>query len=1550
ICLRQKLVNFIYEDLILNLEVDLCDRGQFPFFPPEGGSPLSSIVFDDASPGVIKNAKVVVKDHIKNAKVVVKDHIKSTIAIIGENIKVKQFVRSEELKHPQDDVKKQYSNVPLSGGRGVNSLRSFLNVTKGVPAKEKTTSGNIQVEELSSDLLSQEVNSELELAVLGCHKDFRTIANSKIICRNEGFIGVDVKYLGGLWVLFTLQDKKARDCFLNHEGVLSWFSSLKLWHNDFNVQERLVWLEIEGVPVRAWYDDTFKSVCKKWGEVMFIDNSDLSNRFTIRVCVKSSHQLLIFAITNITLNGVSYFFRVSRNVRWTPTCAHECGTLIRMTRWEMQTKAEEEKLEQPPNSDPFELESLIAKRGKLNANKKNSDTPKYPPGFTQSDNGEDKHDNSGINKPVSPQMWKFASKLARLLALIWMDIHDMLQKMISEMGDKFETKTSRLDLWAVRQVWGNNYFDVAQSSARGTWIQSGHQIMFVTVYAPQDMASKQVLWLTLSSLISDWNDRVIVMGDFNEVRNATERFGSVFIERQADIFNLFIKNLNLLDVPLGGFKFTWTNKWATKMSKLDRFLVSECFHDAYPNITGLILEKGIPDHRPILLKESVFDYGPTPFRFYHSWLDIEGFQDMVINTWKSYDSGECDGMVSFKKKLQNLKQVIRAWNSTKKLSDNVLKQEHESILSLIDSKVDKGIATAEDLNARLHSTKILSDLERKDASDIAQKAKIKWAIEGDENTSFFHGMLKKKRRQCSIKGILTNGTWIEEPDKVKTEFYSHFCKRFSNSDTPRISIGDIPVNPISPEQREFLKREVSNEEIKKAVWECGGDRAPGPDGFNFMFFKSFWDVIQNDVVRFVRQFFNTNRFSKGCNSSFIALIPKIEYAKYVSDFRPNSLIGCQYKIIGKILANRLGSVIGSCVSIEQSAFLKGRNILDGPLFLNECLAWYRKRKKSLMVFKVDFEKAFDSLRWEYLDEIMGKLGFGSKWRKWISGCLINARASVLVNGSPTNEFEIQKGLRQGDPMSPFLFILAMEGLHALMCKDESVGLYKGASIGNISISHLLYADDVTFVGAWSQSNVCNLIFILRCFFMVSRLRININKSEIVGINVFDEDVSNMAAVLGCGVEKLPMTYLGVPVGGNMRICDNWKRIIKKFEAKLSNWKAKLLSIGGRLSLIKAALGNLPTYFMSLYWMPISIQNRLESIRNRFFIGGDMGDKKITWVRWKSCLASKVMGGLDIGSIYAFNAALLFKWIWRFINNSKALWVNVVKEIHGQEGGLGSGRVLKYSHSPWSSMINLVAQLKDKGIDLLGFCKRSVGNGNTTKFWIDSWCGDRPLRDIYPRIYVLDQNKDCLVAQRYDVQDWSNVLRRLPRSGIELVQFTDMVNSISQVKLSDSPDCWEWDLSSSGFSVASARRIIDENLLLGNASITRWVQCIPIKVNIFIWKLSLNKLPTLENLDSKGVDLDSVLCPVCNDQIECVNHIFFACGLAKDLWRLMAKWCSVDLPEVFSISDWFSWLDASHMPKRSKIIIEGVVSTMLWHIWNFRNAWIFRDIKPKKANI
>ncbi|GJR60381.1 retrovirus-related pol polyprotein from transposon TNT 1-94 [Tanacetum coccineum] len=250
---------------------------------------------------------------------------------------------------------------------------------------------------------------------------------------------------------------------------------------------------------------------------------------------------------------------------------------------------------------------------------------------------------------------------------------------------------------------------------------------------------------------------------------------------------------------------------------------------------------------------------------------------------------------------------------------------------------------------------------------------------------------------------------------------------------------------------------------------------------------------------------------QGCNSSFIALVPKVSNDTLVTDFRPISLIGCQYKIIGKILANILSRVIGRCISPEQSAFIKGRNLLDGPLMLNEVMAWHRTRKKQLMIFKVDFKKTFDSLKWDFLDLVMEKLGFGIKWRSWIKGWLLNARAFVLINVSPTNEFEISRGLRQSNPLSPFLFILAMEGLHAFICKAINMGIYKGISIGNnLSLSHLIYVDDVIFTGIWSITNAHNLIFILRCFFLVSGLKINVNKSNILGVVIYDDDTLAMA--------------------------------------------------------------------------------------------------------------------------------------------------------------------------------------------------------------------------------------------------------------------------------------------------------------------------------------------------------------------------------------------------------------------------------------------------------
>ncbi|GJT52281.1 RNA-directed DNA polymerase, eukaryota [Tanacetum coccineum] len=260
----------------------------------------------------------------------------------------------------------------------------------------------------------------------------------------------------------------------------------------------------------------------------------------------------------------------------------------------------------------------------------------------------------------------------------------------------------------------------------------------------------------------------------------------------------------------------------------------------------------------------------------------------------------------------------------------------------------------------------------------------------------------------------------------------------------------------------------------------------------------------------------------------------------VKDFRPISLIGSLYKIIAKILANRLVGVLGDIVNEVQSAFIAERQILDGPFILNEILQWSKTKKKQSLIFKVDFEKAYDSVRWDFLDDILKKFRFGEKWCKWIQSCLRSSRGSILINGSPTEEFQFYKGLKQGDPLSPFLFILIMESLHLSFQRVVDNGMFNGIKLSSsLSISHLFYADDAVFMGQWCDGNISTLIHVLECFYRASGLRINMSKCKILGVNVDSDKVKGAVSKLGCLILKTPFTYLGSKVGGSMSRVHAW---------------------------------------------------------------------------------------------------------------------------------------------------------------------------------------------------------------------------------------------------------------------------------------------------------------------------------------------------------------------------------------------------------------------------
>nr|GEZ28800.1 hypothetical protein [Tanacetum cinerariifolium] len=566
------------------------------------------------------------------------------------------------------------------------------------------------------------------------------------------------------------------------------------------------------------------------------------------------------------------------------------------------------------------------------------------------------------------------------------------------------------------------------------------------------------------------------------------------------------------------------------------------------------------------------------------------------------------------------------------------KEKHQlkKDLGKLDSNIDSGRGKDELIKKRLETIHHIQKLDILEALETAQKAKIKWAIDGDENTRFYHGIINKRCSIQNIKGIIVEGKWIDEPDMVKKEFIDHFTNRFCKPVKSTASIDANFPNQLDSDQQSFLERDVTNAEIKKAVWECGTDKAPGPDGFSFGF------------------------------------------------------LGISGRIINEV----------------QSAFIEDRQILDGPFILNEVMSWC-KRKKTFL-FNVDFEKAYDSMRWDFLDDIL--------------------------------------------------------------CE-------------------------------WSESNIISLIHVLDCFHRVSGLKIYLNKSKLMGIEVDSAKVTRAA-------------------------------------------------------------GSTPIFHMSLFKVPSGTLCLLESIRGKVFNGHDFSSKKVSWVQWDK----------------------------RFLAHESSLWSRVINAIHEADRNIG-GIPKHDASSCWLNIINEVKVLEKKGIHLLNYMHMNLGNGFATSFWDDRWCTDGRLKDLYPRVYALENHKKITVGEKLAQLSSVYSFRRVPRGGAESSQVEELKRLIQPVILKQGKDSWNWSLSKSDtYSVASVRNLIDYSLLPSSDMKTMWISYIPNKVNVFAWK---HKTPV------------------------------FTCDLAKQVSKLIARWWDISYMDIDYYDNWRNWIDNIKLPCKNKLMLEGI---------------------------
>ncbi|GJT61376.1 RNA-directed DNA polymerase, eukaryota [Tanacetum coccineum] len=431
----------------------------------------------------------------------------------------------------------------------------------------------------------------------------------------------------------------------------------------------------EGFPLKNGFrHKTFKRIASKWGILIHVDSHEDENFYTKRICINTNITSNILESFKIIYRGKLFWVRAKEVPGWEPDFMEDNDDDSNNDDDLINDLKKDEELE--GDSDTEAVPNTIFDDALIHINAENASVEK------QKTHSEDPFN---IYKLLTKNKENNHKEF---------NLEDTTSAFVDNSG-------------GILCVWDPKSFSKLNATIsdyfvmeRGDWIPNGTKLLIISIYAPQDLSEKKMLWDYLSYVIAQWEGEVVVMGDFNEVRKKDERFGSVFNVHGANAFNLFISNAGLEEVPLGGCSYTWCHKSASKMSKLERFLISESLMNSCPNIFAITLERFLSDHRPILMRESHYDYGPVPFRFFHYWFEIKGFDKFVKDSWKEAVVVEPNAMTKLMKKLKHLKEKIRLWNKGNTMSSINRKRTLKSDLADLDLIIDKGCGDVEIVNKR----------------------------------------------------------------------------------------------------------------------------------------------------------------------------------------------------------------------------------------------------------------------------------------------------------------------------------------------------------------------------------------------------------------------------------------------------------------------------------------------------------------------------------------------------------------------------------------------------------------------------------------------------------------------------------------------------------------------------------------------------------------------------------------------------------------------------------------------------------------------------------
>ncbi|XP_057425675.1 uncharacterized protein LOC130719041 [Lotus japonicus] len=982
----------------------------------------------------------------------------------------------------------------------------------------------------------------------------------------------------------------------------------------------------------------------------------------------------------------------------------------------------------------------------------------------------------------------------------------------------------------------------------------------------------------------------LCIGDFNDILSPLDKLGGDPPDLgRMQVANQACADCGLSRVDASGNPFTWVNNRTgvgRVEERLDYVLINRAWEELWPFTRVSHLIRHQSDHSPIVFhcgtrRMEIRRHRTRMFRFEELWLESGNeCAEIVAEGWSRPHT-------SLLGKIDVVGQHLKSWGSEK--YGDLPKKIADSKKHL--QRLQGGVQTDSVITEAKQVERNLDDLLKQEEIFWGQRSRANWLKHGDRNTRFFHTKATQRRKRNLIEEIKDDqGRSFEKNVDIARVLQKYFEDIFTSSNPSGVDeVATLVGGRVTEAHRRILSTPFTRDEVEEALFQMHPIKAPGLDGFPALFYQKFWNIVGDDVTDFCLQVLR-----------------------------------------------------GEASPEAQSAFVPGRLITDNALLAFECFHYMKKRvtgRQGMMALKLDMSKAYDRVEWPFLKSILTHMGFPLQWVELIMTCVTTVNFSIMVNGNPQPTIAPHRGLRQGDPLSPYLFILCGEAFSALIQRAMSESALHGIKIARSApvISHLLFADDSVLFSRASLEEAQCIKNILATYERASGQVINLDKSMLsVSRNVPENCYYELQQLLGVKAVESYDKYLGLPTIIGKSKNQIFRFVKERVWKKLKGWKERTLSRVGREVLIKAVAQAIPSYVMSCFILPNGLCNEIEGMISRFYWGGDVTRRGMHWVKWSTLCQPKLNGGLGFRDFKSFNLALVAKNWWRIHNHPDSLLSRVFKAIYFPRGNMIGARKGYRPSYAWTSIWK-TSDLVQRGTSW------RIGNGLNVRIWEDRWLPHGS--PINFRHDVVEELKLETVAHL--IQPGASVWNK------ELIEWTfcpATAKNILAVPLPLHPaeDLLFWEHTSDGlytvsfgydFLQSSASQASPSSSSSSSAGLDVglwrkfWKSSSIPRVKEVVWRICVDAIPTRASLRRRSLDVDPS-CPVCGQEEESASHLFLQCPLARGCWFVHL---GVHVEAGMEIMDFMRAV----LRERDSWVISQV-QTVLYCLWEARNRWLFEE--------